>query len=165
MQMKRAVFGTVTFFLLAPVGLGLVVPAVITGWDSPDPSPSLFVAAAGWMLAATGLATVAVCFARFVSEGRGTPAPVAPTKTLVVGGLYRYVRNPMYVGVIAMICGQAVALLSAALLLYGTVFTATVATFVRLYEEPVLEDAYGESFRRYRSAVPGWIPRLRPWRG
>lgn len=163
--MKRAALGSIAFFLLAPVGIGLVLPGLITGWERPEPFPPLIVPIAGWTLAAAGLAIVAACFVRFVREGRGTPAPVAPTETLVVGGLYRYVRNPMYVGVIALILGQALALLSPVLLLYAAVFTAAVTSFVRFYEEPALAAAHGDSFRRYREAVPGWIPRLRPWSG
>ena len=75
---------------------------------------------------------------RFVVEGLGTPFPAAPTKNLVVGGLYRYVRNPMYLAVIAIILGQAAILGSAVLLVYAAIFWVIVASFVRFYEEPTL---------------------------
>jgi len=101
-------------------------------------------------------------FARFVSEGAGTPAPVAPTQRLVVGGLYRYVRNPMYLAVGTMLIGQALLLGRASLLGYAAIFYAVVIAFVRGYEEPVLTARYGDEYRAYRRAVPGWWPRLRP---
>jgi protein-S-isoprenylcysteine O-methyltransferase Ste14 len=102
-------------------------------------------------------------FVRFVSEGSGTPAPVAPTRELVVGGLYRYVRNPMYVAVGATIVGQALLLGRPGLLVYAALFWLTVAAFVHGYEEPTLSDRYGEEYAAYRRGVPAWWPRLRPW--
>jgi len=102
-------------------------------------------------------------FARFVNEGRGTPAPVAPTERLVVGGEYRFVRNPMYVGVEAIILGQATLFGSAPLVLYALASWLGMAAFVRWYEEPVLRSRYGAEYDTYRKAVRGWWPRLRPW--
>ena len=109
------------------------------------------------------MAVLLHAFARFVVEGIGTPAPVAPTEHLVVGGLYRHVRNPMYVAVAATIVGQALVLGRPALLLYALAFMATVAAFVRFYEEPVLSERFGDEYEAYRRAVPGWRPRLHPW--
>jgi protein-S-isoprenylcysteine O-methyltransferase Ste14 len=104
-------------------------------------------------------------FLRFVRDGLGTPAPVAPTERLVVTGAYRYVRNPMYVAVIAAIVGQALLLGQTVLLYYGALVALLVVSFVRLYEEPVLRQQFGERYEAYRRAVPGWVPRLRPWKG
>jgi protein-S-isoprenylcysteine O-methyltransferase Ste14 len=98
---------------------------------------------------------------RFVVEGLGTPAPVAPTEHLVVGGLYRYVRNPMYLAVAATIVGQALLLGQLVLLLYAAVFLAVVAAFVRWYEEPTLSRQFGSEYDEYRRRVPGWLPRRR----
>ena len=103
-------------------------------------------------------------FARFVIEGIGTPAPVAPPGQLVVGGFYRYVRNPMYVAVTATIVGQAALLGRPALLLYAAVFMAAVAAFVYGYEQPTLSERFGADYDEYRRNVPAWWPRLRPWR-
>ncbi len=125
----------------------------------------MVVAAGGAILIVAGIAVVLLAFARFVLEGRGTPAPIAPTDTLVVGGLYRYVRNPMYVAVGSIIVGQALLLGQPVLLAWAAVFWAVVAAFVHGYEEPTLSDRYGEQYAAYRRAVPAWIPRLRPWRG
>jgi protein-S-isoprenylcysteine O-methyltransferase Ste14 len=99
-------------------------------------------------------------FARFVSEGLGTPAPVAPTEHLVVGGLYRYVRNVMYIAVTAAILGQALLLGQSVLLAYGALMWAFMAAFVKLYEEPTLADRYGAQYEEYRRAVPAWWPRF-----
>ena len=103
-------------------------------------------------------------FARFVVEGIGTPAPVAPPQHLVVGGLYRFVRNPMYVAVTATIVGQAALLGRPALLLYAALFMAVVAAFVYGYEQPVLRERFGAEYDAYRRNVPAWWPRLRPWK-
>ena len=98
-------------------------------------------------------------------EGRGTPAPIAPTQELVVGGLYRWVRNPMYVGVSTAIAGQAVWFGSAGVGLWLAVFVLAVTTFTVAYEEPTLRRTYGASYDAYAAAVPRWLPRLTPWRG
>ena len=102
-------------------------------------------------------------FVRFVVEGAGTPAPVAPTAHLVVGGLYRFVRNPMYLAVLAAILGQALLLARPALAGYAVVAGAAMVAFVRWYEEPTLARRYGAEYAEYRARVPGWWPRLRPW--
>ena len=112
-----------------------------------------------------GAAVLLHALARFVVEGVGTPAPVAPTERLVVGGLYRHVRNPMYIAVAATIVGQALILGRLGLLVYAAVFGAVVAAFVRGYEEPTLAQRYGEQYEDYRRAVPAWWPRRRPWTG
>ena len=94
-----------------------------------------------------------------------TPAPIAPTKTLVVNGSYRFVRNPMYVAVGSLVLGQALLFGSAAVLVYGVVVWLAVHAFVIGYEEPTLSRAYGEQYDRYRRNVRRWIPRLTPWTG
>ena len=164
MSARSAGFGSFAFFLAAPATLGVLVPALLSGWSA-DPAPRAAVSILGAIVALAGLTTVIACFIRFVTEGRGTPAPVVPTQELVVGGLYRHVRNPMYVGVIALITGQAIAFASPAVAAYAVLFTLTVVSFVRLYEEPVLTEQHGAAYKRYRAAVPGWLPRLRPWSG
>ena len=98
-------------------------------------------------------------FARFVLDGIGTPAPVAPTERLVIGGAYRYVRNPMYLAVGSVILGQALLLGRPALVAYLACFAVAVVAFVRLYEEPTLEARYGDDYVTYRERVPRWWPR------
>lgn len=83
----------------------------------------------------------------------------------MVGGVYRHVRNPMYVAVVAAILGQAMVLAQPVLLAYAAAIALLQALFVRLHEEPALRRRYGSAYDRYREAVPGWWPRLRPWSG
>jgi protein-S-isoprenylcysteine O-methyltransferase Ste14 len=97
-------------------------------------------------------------------EGLGTPVPVAAPERLVVGGVYRNVRNPMYVALLAVIVGQALLLGQLGLLLYAAGIWVITAAFVRFYEEPALRRRFGADYEAYRRAVPAWWPRLRPWK-
>ena len=153
----RAAAGSAVFLVLAPGVMAGLVPYVLTGWDPHGAWPPAQLA--GGALIAVGAAVLLHAFTRFVLEGLGTPAPVAPTERLVVGGLYRYVRNPMYLAVTSTILGQWLLLGRPVLLAYAVVFGATVVAFVRGYEEPTLLDRYGAEYERYRAAVPGWWPR------
>ena len=158
----RAVLGSVLFLVVAPGVVAGLVPWLLTGWQV-DGDPSWAATAAGWLLIVVGAAALLHAFARFALEGIGTPAPVAPARRLVVGGLYRHVRNPMYIAVASVIVGQALVLGRPGLLLYAVVFGALVWSFVHFYEEPTLERSFGAEYAAYRAAVPGWWPRRRPW--
>jgi protein-S-isoprenylcysteine O-methyltransferase Ste14 len=158
-----AAAGSAAFLVLVPGVVAGLIPWLLTGWRME--SAPLAVRAAGGVLIAVGVAFLLHAFARFVVEGLGTPAPVAPTARLVIGGVYRYVRNPMYLAVGAAIVGQALLLGQPGLLVYGAVFGAIVFGFVRLYEEPTLRAQFGPSYEAYRRAVPGWLPHLHPWDG
>ena len=151
------------FFAVAPGVVAGLVPWWLTGWEAGTTRPLLQVL--GGLLLVAGAVVLVEAFVRFVVEGIGTPAPVAPTQRLVVGGLYRHVRNPMYVAVGATIVGQALLLGRPILLLYAAAFAVVVFAFVRGYEEPTLARQFGAEYEDYRRAVPGWWPRLRPWRG
>ena len=162
---RQAAIGSVLFFLAAPGIVAGLVPWWLTGYQL-NPSPRWLLGlrfGAGGLLLLAGLAVLIRAFGRFVLEGRGTPAPIAPTEVLVVGGDYRYVRNPMYVAVVACILGQAVILGSLALLGYAAAVWLAMAAFVHWYEEPVLQVRYGSHYEEYRSAVRAWIPRAHPW--
>ncbi|MGH2946824.1 MAG: methyltransferase family protein [Solirubrobacteraceae bacterium] len=163
MRRPAAAAGSALFFALVPGVVAGLVPGLLTGWweDGPWWGP---LRVAGVVLVAAGAAVLVHSFGRFVVEGLGTPAPVAPTERLVVGGLYRHVRNPMYVAVTAAIAGQALIVGSAALAAYGAAIWAACAAFVRLHEEPALSRRFGAGYDAYRRAVPAWLPRLRPWR-
>src|SRR5262249_52946436 len=119
----------------------------------------------GWALVAAGAAVIVPAFARFVVEGLGTPAPVAAPSRLVVGGAYRYVRNPMYLAVVAAILGQALVLGRLTPVWYALVVAAAFYAFVRGYEEPELRRRFGADYEMYQRHVRGWWPRLRPWTG
>ena len=156
--MRSAALGSAVFLLAAPGVVAGLVPWLITGWDSSD--PPLAVALLGAALIVAGAGVLLHAFGRFVVEGLGTPAPVAPTERLVVGGLYRYVRNPMYLAVVSTIAGQALLLGQWVLLAYAAGMWLVFFAFVRLYEEPTLAARYGEAYEEFRRAVPGWWPRL-----
>jgi protein-S-isoprenylcysteine O-methyltransferase Ste14 len=157
----EAAFGSAVFLVAAPGVVAGLVPWLLTGWRSSNPPFS--VAVLGAALIALGAGVLLYAFGRFVIEGRGTPAPIAPTERLVVGGLYRHVRNPMYIAVGATIVGQALLLGRPLLFAYAAAFWLVVATFVRSYEEPTLSARYGDEYAAYQRAVPAWWPRLRPW--
>ena len=157
----KAALGSLAFLVLAPGVVAGLIPWAITGW-SPLP-PGDLPGTLRWMgllLIAAGLIVILDAFARFAWEGLGTPAPVAPTRTLVVSGFYRFVRNPIYVAVAALIFGQAILFASWGVALYGVVIVAAFDTFVRVYEEPTLRRTYGEAYVAYCAATPRWIPRL-----
>jgi protein-S-isoprenylcysteine O-methyltransferase Ste14 len=157
----RAAFGTALFFVLAPGSTAGLVPWLITDWSGDAPA---WAVALGTAVTLAGVTLVVAAFVQFVVEGRGTPAPPAPTETLVVGGLYRWVRNPMYVGVAGAIAGQAVLFASIGVGLWLAAFVLAVTTFVMVYEEPTLRRTYGPDYDDYARAVRRWVPRLRPWR-
>jgi protein-S-isoprenylcysteine O-methyltransferase Ste14 len=160
-----ASLGTLLFFCVAPATVAGWVPWLMTRWQ---PQPPLFDGAAsrwiGALLAVAGALMVIESFVRFALKGIGTPAPIAPTRHLVVSGLYRHVRNPMYVGVVLAIFGQALWLGSVALIGYAAAVFAAFFLFVLLYEEPALRRQFGAEYEQYRAGVPRWWPRLTPWR-
>lgn len=161
MRTPAAAIGSALFFVLAPVVVAGVVPWWLTGWHPGHTWLPLRLL--GGLLVAAGTVVLLHAFTRFVTEGRGTPAPVAPTERLVVGGLYRFVRNPMYVAVVAVIIGQALILGRLALWVYAAAVWLTTAAFVLVHEEPALRARFGPDYEVYRRAVPAWLPRLRPW--
>jgi protein-S-isoprenylcysteine O-methyltransferase Ste14 len=117
----------------------------------------------GFPLIVIGATGLLWCIWEFFSKGRGTLAPVDPPKHLVVKGLYRYVRNPMYVSVTTILIGEAIFFMSVPILIEAGVFILLSHLFVTLYEEPALRRQFGQSYERYSQAVGRWIPRY-PWR-
>ena len=164
MRKMTAASGSAVFLVIAPGIVAGLVPWWLTGWRMGLPYP-VPVRIAGGVAAAGGIGVLICAFAQFVVEGLGTPAPPAPTERLVVGGLYRYVRNPMYLAVLAAIAGQALVLSRPVLLTYAAAVGAAVGAFVRWYEQPTLARRYGAQYQAYRRDVPGWWPRLPPARG
>jgi protein-S-isoprenylcysteine O-methyltransferase Ste14 len=164
-RLTTAAVGSAVFFVLAPGIVAGLVPWLISGWDVrwPISGFGVVVMALGSALLAVAIVVLIRNFIRFVVEGRGTPSPVLQTERLVVGGDYRFVRNPMYLAVIAAILGQAMIIGSFALVIYALAVWAMMASFVRWYEEPVLQNRYGEEYGRYRQGVRAWVPRLHPW--
>jgi protein-S-isoprenylcysteine O-methyltransferase Ste14 len=160
-----AAIGSAIFFAMVPAVVAGLIPALLTGWRAGRPFPGvLAVRCLGVAMAGTGAVVLLAAFVRFVVEGVGTPAPVAPTERLVVGGLYRYVRNPMYVAVMAIVIGQAVMLNRPVLLVYAAAIGALMVAFVHGYEEPELLRRFGEPYQRYLHEVPPWLPHGPPLR-
>ena len=164
MRKQTAAAESMAFFALAPGVSAGVVPWLLTRWQVQEPLPYWPpLRLVGVALITVGVLALAHAFARFVVEGRGTPAPIAPPAQLVVGGLYRYVRNPMYLAVAATIVGQALALGQLVLLGYAAIVCVTVVAFAHGYEQPTLSRQFGAQYETYRRAVPAWCPRRRPW--
>ena len=164
MRRPTAAVGSAVFFLAAPGVVAGLIPWLLTRWQAREPLPYWApMRVLGGILLVAGLIALIRAFVRFVMEGIGTPAPIAAPERLVVGGVYRYVRNPMYVAVLAAIVGQGLLLGRLGLLLYAAAAWLLVAAFVRWYEEPTLTRRFGEDYETYRRAVPAWWPRLRPW--
>lgn len=109
-------------------------------------------------LAGAGLALW--CILTFVFVGKGTPAPFDPPRRLVIGGPYRYARNPMYLGAGLVLGGAALYYRSGALLGYAVLFLIAGHLFVVWYEEPTLTRLFGEDYQEYRRSVPRWLPRM-----
>ena len=165
MRGPAAAAGSAVFFALAPGTVAGLIPWCLTRWQIRGPlaywAP---VRLTGVIVLILGGTVLVEAFARFVSQGHGTPAPAAPAERLVTGGLYRHVRNPMYLAVVAAITGQALAMGQPVLLGYAAAVWVTVAAFARWYEEPALARQFGAQYEAYRRGVPAWWPRVRPWK-
>jgi protein-S-isoprenylcysteine O-methyltransferase Ste14 len=164
MPKTMAILGSALFFAIAPATVAGLIPWWITHWEFRPPFLDLEATrAVGIPLIVGGAAGLVDSFARFGLQGLGTPAPIAPTRKLVVTGLYRYVRNPMYVAVVVVILGQAALFSDARLIAYGVLVWLACHAFVVCYEEPVLARRFGTEYDDFRANVPRWIPRLTPW--
>ena len=159
-----AIFGTTLFLVLAPGTVAGLIPWWISHWRLYPPflGFSLF-RPIGVLLVLAGVAVVLDSFARFALQGVGTPAPVFPTRHLVVRGMYRYVRNPMYLAVTTTILGQALILGNTHLLVYALIPWFAAHLFVIAYEEPTLRRTFGAEYVTYCAHVSRWIPRFTPW--
>jgi len=111
-------------------------------------------------LIAVGASLLLACIFEFARSGRGTLSPVDPPKELVVQGLYRYVRNPMYLSVLTIVAGEIILTRSEALLVYWLIFFTCANLFVMGYEEPYLRRQFGDSYERYTRTVGRWVPRI-----
>ena len=166
MNKVSALVGSAIFFVIAPGTLTILLPYAFTGFQlGPAFLESGALRLVGAVLAALGFVPLIESFLRFALKGLGTPAPIAPPTKLVVSGFYRYVRNPMYVGVTITVIGEAL-LFGSRTLLWEALFVALgFHAFVLAFEEPTLKGQFGAEYETYRSNVPRWLPRLTPWRG
>ena len=159
-----AIVGSAAFLVLAPGFVAGVVPWWISHWHVEAAllgMPVLRVV--GGALLALGVIALLDSFVRFAIQGIGTPAPVFPTRHLVVTGLYRYVRNPIYMAVVSTILGQALVLGNIRLVEYGGVVWFLFHLFVLTYEEPTLRATFGSEYTTFCAEIPRWILRFTPW--
>jgi protein-S-isoprenylcysteine O-methyltransferase Ste14 len=156
-----AIAGTALFLVIAPGFVAGLVPWWISRWRMENPFfGMLLFRIVGGALISLGIVGLLDSFARFALQGLGTPAPVLPTRHLVVSGLYRYVRNPMYVAVVSLILGQGLLLGNARLLEYGALVWLVFHIWVLAYEEPTLRGSFGAEYTHFCAEVPRWIPRI-----
>ena len=161
-----AIVGSAVFLVIGPGFVACLAPWWISPWrlEAPFFGMPLFRFAGGTLIA-LGAVGLIDSFIRFAVRGVGTPAPVFPTRHLVVTGLYRYVRNPMYLSVASAILGQGLLLGNVRLLEYGGLVWLLFHIFVMVYEEPTLRASFGPEYKVFCAEVPRWIPRVTPWRG
>jgi protein-S-isoprenylcysteine O-methyltransferase Ste14 len=157
---RRLVLGNILFFLAGPcleAGVGPFLLVQVAGRENTDPTGGPRVCGALLILAALGV--LADVFVRFVRDGAGTPSPAAPTRYVISGGVYRFIRHPMYAATASIIFGEALFFSQPILFLAAGVYVITTASLARFVEEPRLARRFGSSYEDYRRAVPGWIPR------
>jgi len=163
--MRKSTAAAVTVAWGAVLGgtFGCLLPYLLNDWHVHRPLPYWAVGqAAGALLICAGLVPIAWSFAEFL-RANGTPVPAASPPRLVVSGFYRYVRNPIYAGFVAILIGEVFVTGSPGLLEYTAVAWCIGAAAVRFYEEPTLARKFGAEYQAYRRAVRAWIPRLHPW--
>lgn len=165
MRKGFSILGSALFLFIAPGTFAGWVPWWISHWQVGPAFPGIgLVRIAGAVLILLGSLGLLDSFARFALQGLGTPAPVFPTRHLVITGLYRYVRNPMYVSMTSTILGQGLFFANEHLVAYGLLFWVLTHLFVLLYEEPKLRASFGSEYSEYCRGVRRWVPRLRGWR-
>jgi protein-S-isoprenylcysteine O-methyltransferase Ste14 len=165
MRRVLAILGSAAFLVIAPGFVAGLAPWWISGWRVQAPFFGLPVFRfIGGLLVTLGISGLLDSFVRFALQGLGTPAPVFPTRHLVVTGLYRYVRNPMYVAVVIAILGQGLIFGNVTVLEYGGLVWLLFHGFVLVYEEPTLRASFGSEYKSFCVEVPRWIPRFTPSR-
>ena len=165
MNRPAAILGSAVFLVIAPGSVAVLFPYWIDRWHILPPLLG-FIAfrALGALLICAGLPLLLDSFARFAIQGFGTPAPIAPPRHLVVTGLYRYVRNPMYVAVASLVFGQGLLFGNLRVLQYGLAVAVGFHLFVLIYEEPTLRSKFGNEYDVYCKNVRRWWPRVKPWK-
>ncbi len=155
---RSLAFRAALFIALVPGSIAGWLPWYISGWrharlDGALGLVGVFFAVLGWLV-------LLWCARDFAVRGRGTPNPADPPRALVVDGLYRFVRNPMYVAIVTSLLGQAAMYRSSAVIWYALIVAAAFHLRVVLYEEPKLTELFGDSYADYRRGVPRWVPRV-----
>lgn len=156
--MKNVIHQLISFTL--PIIVLIVVPLSIE-IDIAIINTGIFLAGVVVML--LGLFLLVLSVTRIIKKGKGTLAPWKPSQKLVIDGAYRYVRNPMILGVLTILIGESIAIMSSNILIWAIVFFFINTLFFLVYEEPNLEKKFGDEYRKYKANVNRWIPRLKPF--
>ena len=160
-----ASLGSLAFFIVAPGTITGFVPWWFTRWRIGP--PPFGIEALRWVGAALvlfGLLPLLSSFVRFAWDGLGTPAPIAPPANLVVTGFYRRVRNPIYVALLIILLGEALLFDDGRVAAWGVLFWLFTFAVVVIFEEPALQEQFGDEYRNYRKNVPRWVPRVVPYK-
>jgi protein-S-isoprenylcysteine O-methyltransferase Ste14 len=147
-------------WMLLPFVVAFYVPWTFIGLDAVRVDARNPLHLIGLVLMAVGAVLLFACVWEFATRGRGTLGPPDPPKNLVVQGLYRYVRNPMYLSVATILGGEMLLVQRTGLVLYGLIWFGFVNIFVLAYEEPALREKFGASYEQYTRSVGRWLPRL-----
>jgi protein-S-isoprenylcysteine O-methyltransferase Ste14 len=159
-----AFLGTAIFLIVGPGTVAGYVPWRVGAWRVHTPFFGFTVLRVmGGFLICAGAVLLIETFLRFALQGIGTPAPIFPTKHLVVTGSYRFVRNPMYLAVVSFILGQSFIFGDIRVLVYGLLVWLGFHLFIFIYEEPTLRRSFPQEYAVFSNQVPRWIPRLKPW--
>ena len=164
MNRQNAALASTIFSIIAPGVVAGLIPWLIAGWAAPDTGPYLIglLVGLGGLVIGGGLFLLIDSFVRLVKEGNGTPTPWRPTKRVIDRGAYRFVRNPMYVGIIAIIVGQAILFASGWLVAFAAAVWLVLHIYVTMIEEPGLHRSFGSVYADYIATVPRWFPRVPP---
>jgi len=146
--------------LILPITVLILIPLYI---EKDLAIKNIITLVIGLFVMIIGLYVMAKTILAFKKIGKGTLAPWSPTRKLVVSGMYRYVRNPMIMGVLTVLIGESIALLSLPIIKWAGLFFLINNLYFLLYEEPDLERKFGEQYKIYKKNVPRWIPRSRPY--
>jgi protein-S-isoprenylcysteine O-methyltransferase Ste14 len=157
--MKKVLNQIISFFL--PIIVLIIVPLCIEK-DLTIKSCTAFIP--GVIIMGMGFYAITMTVSSIIRIGKGTLAPWSPSRHLVMGGMYGYVRNPMILGVLIVLTGESVALLSYRILTWAVIFFLVNTVWFIVFEEPSLEKKFGEEYREYKKKVPRWIPRLKPYK-
>jgi protein-S-isoprenylcysteine O-methyltransferase Ste14 len=149
--------------ILFPLNVMGIIPTLILWFSGKLESYQIMTISivSGGILILVGLFIIWITVSLFTDYGKGTPAPYSPPKILVAIGVYRYVRNPMMIGVWSVLIGEAILFMSIGLLIWFLIFFIVSILFVRVWEEKDMENRFGEYYSEYKKNVPRWIPRTR----
>jgi len=157
--MNKTIQKIISFIL--PITVLILVPLYIERDISIKLVTALVI---GVIIMVIGLYIITVTVSSIIRIGKGTLAPWSPSRRLVISGIYGYVRNPMILGVLTVLTGESIAIVSYKILIWAVCFFVTNTIFFLIYEEPNLEKKFGDEYREYKRNVHRWIPRSRPFK-